>query len=151
MTTAASTTHPLSDDEMRLARESRRKLKHLAGSGRPLTVRSPRPGEETDIELPARTLAYLIVILDAMASGSAVTITPRQAELTTQQAADLLNVSRPFLIRLVENGTIPCRMVGTHRRLRLEDVVAYKEATDAQRRKVLDELAAEAQELDMGY
>ena len=129
MTTAASTTHPLSDDEIRLARESRRKLTHLAGSGCPLTVRSPRPGEETDIELPARTLVYLIEILDAMASGSAL----------------------PFLIRLVENGTIPCRMVGTHRRLRLEDVVAYKEATDARRRKALDELAAEAQELDMGY
>jgi excisionase family DNA binding protein len=76
---------------------------------------------------------------------------PQNAELTTQPAADVLNVSRPFMIRLLEEKKIPFHKGSTHRRIRLEDVLRYKETIDADRRKVLDVLAAEAQALGMGY
>jgi excisionase family DNA binding protein len=95
--------------------------------------------------------SVLQAILEDMTSGRAVTIVPQNAELTTQQAADFLNVSRPFLVQLLEQKKLPFRLVGTHRRIRFEDVSGFKENIDAERRKVLDQLAAEAQELKMGY
>jgi len=151
MATAASTSKPLSKAEVELARASSRRLAPLARSGRPLAMRVRHAGQEETIELPAGAVKLLVEILEDMASGRAVTIVPQNAELTTQQAADFLNVSRPFLIQLLEEKRIPFRLVGTHRRVRFEDVLRYKEAIDAERRKVLDELAAEAQKLGLGY
>ena len=73
------------------------------------------------------------------------------AELTTQEAADLLNVSHSFLIKLLEAGEMPYYKVGRHSRVRFKDLITYKEDIDAKREKVLDELVAQAQELGMGY
>jgi len=142
---------PPSKEDVELARASGQRLAPLARRGRPLTLRVRDAGKEQTIELPAGAVKLLQAILEDMASGRAVTIVPQNAELTTQQAADFLNVSRPFVVQLLEQKKLPYRLVGTHRRVRFEDVLRFKENIDADRRKVLDRLAAEAQELKMGY
>lgn len=149
--TAALTTNPPSKDDVELARASGQRLAPYARKGLALTFRVRDAENEEAIELPAGAVKLLMAVLEDMASGRAVTIVPQNAELTTQQAADVLNVSRPFLIGLLDERKLPFRMVGTHRRVRFEDVLNYKEATDTERRKVLGQLAAEAQELGMGY
>jgi excisionase family DNA binding protein len=108
-------------------------------------------GQERDFELPFSILSLFHRILSETAAGNAVVVYPVHAELSTQEAADLLGVSRPFLIGLTDRGEIPCRKVGKHRRILFEDLMNYKRTTDEKRARVLDELVAEAQELDMGY
>ena len=91
--------------------------------------------------------------------GDAIAMGPGKADLlgaidatgSISAAADVLYVSRPFLVQLLEKGDIPFHKIGTHRRVRYQDVIAYKNRIDAERRKALDELAAQAQELGMGY
>jgi excisionase family DNA binding protein len=152
MATAAMTSVPPSKEDIELARASGQRLAPMARRGQPLTLRVREAGQkEETIELPAGAVKLLQAILEDMASGRAVTIVPQNAELTTQQGADFLNVSRPFLVQLLEQKKLPFRLVGTHRRIRFEDVLRFKETTDAERRKVLDQLAAEAQDLKMGY
>ncbi len=142
---------PPSERESRLARTSKQVLSRYARSDQPLTVRVIDADHDEPIELPAGAVALLMDILGAMASGQGVTLIPENAELTTVQAADILNVSRPFLIRLLEEGKIPHRKVGRHRRIRMEDVMSYKQAIDREREAILDQLAADAQDQDMGY
>jgi excisionase family DNA binding protein len=108
-------------------------------------------GQRASVPIPAPVLDLVQGILVQMAQGNAVTLVPVHAELTTQQAADLLNVSRPFLIERLAQGEIPLSKVGTHGRIRLADLMAYKHAIDQQRAAALDELAARAEELGMGY
>jgi excisionase family DNA binding protein len=124
--------------------ESRRELMLQAcvGSGRRASQAVPIPG---------RVVPLLLELLQSLADGNAVMLVPHHAELTTQEAADLLNVSRPFLIGLLDAGKIPHRMVGAHRRIAAADVFQYKQREAEAREKTLAELAAEAQELNMGY
>ncbi len=142
-----------SEADSRLAEESSRSLTRLLGrqgGNLRLRVQADDESEET-VVIPAPAFRLLNDILTEMAKGNAVTLIPVHAELTTQQAADILNVSRPFLVGLVEEGKIPCRKVGTHRRIRFQDLLQYKRQVDQQRLKALEELAAQAQELGMGY
>jgi len=151
-TTFPETVTPTEADT-RLAEESSRRLARLLGK-RHRTLRLSVQADddvEQSVAIPVAAFRLLADILTQMAQGNAVTLMPIHAELTTQQAADLLNVSRPFLIRLIEDGQIPFRRVGTHRRIRFDDLMAYKQKVDQGRLKALEELAAEAQKHGMGY
>ena len=103
------------------------------------------------IELPTSALRLLVDVLSELALGNAVRIVPVHAKLTTQEAADLLNVSRPHLIKLLENGAIPYHMTGKHRRVRFDDLVEYKTRRDEASAKAMKALAQQAQALQMGY
>lgn len=142
-----------SDGDIALARESGRVLSMV------LQTRADTQqidlhddtGAVRTVRIPTSALRLLLDVLTEIGQGNAVSIIPIHAELTSQEAADVLNVSRPFLVQLLEKGDIPFHKTGTHRRVRYQDVIAYKERIDAQRRKALDELAAQAQDLGMGY
>ena len=101
--------------------------------------------------LPDAAVALIRRMLADMAAGHPVTLLPAEGELTTFQAAHVLNVSRPFVIKLIDDGELPHRMVGTHRRIPVEAVLAYKQRLDQESDAAMDELVRQAQELDMGY
>jgi len=103
------------------------------------------------IELPTTALRLLADILGELADGNAVQIVPVHAELTTQEAADLLNVSRPHLVKLLEDGEIPFHRTGKHRRVRLADLMQYKEARMRASEATMAELTRLSQELGLGY
>lgn len=107
--------------------------------------------ESEDLILPGYAINLLLTMLTEMSKGNAITVMPIHAELSTQETAELLNVSRPHLVDLLEQGKMPFRKVGTHRRVLANDVFDYKQRIDEARFKALDELAAQAQELGMGY
>jgi len=151
MTALAHRQPPPSAHETALARISGQRLSRYAKLKTSLTVQVIEPKQEQPLELPAGAVQMLMDILEAMAMGRGVTIIPENAELTTVQAAEILNVSRPFFIKLLDEGAIPHRKVGKHRRVRMEDVVQYKQKIDCEREAVLDLLVAEAQQHDMGY
>lgn len=103
------------------------------------------------VVIPTKALHLLVVILSSMAQGKAISLIPADSELSTQQAAQMLNVSRPHLVKLLEEGAIPFKKVGTHRRVLLEDLVAYQTQQQQIRNEQLQFLAQQAQELGLGY
>lgn len=151
ITTITAHPHTLPDTESSaLARTSAEELSRLLGQ-MPGVERAHVKLDGNDLILPRQALALLRDLLVEMAQGNAVTIVPTQAELTTQEAANILNVSRPHLVKLLEEGTIPFSKTGTHRRIRYQDLMAYRDQRDQESKEALDQLVSQAQEHDMGY
>lgn len=143
--------HLPTEAEVEQAKHSSRTLSKYAGADRvQLSLRGSN-GESDELVLPGHVVQILLDVMAEMAQGNAVSLVPYHQEISTQEAANLLNVSRPFLVGLLEKGEIPFRKVGTHRRVKLQDVLAYKERVDNQRRKALDELTRLSQDEGMGY
>jgi excisionase family DNA binding protein len=135
--------------EASLALESSRLLAACIGQGESARLRLI--DGEADVTVPVSAIHMLVDILNQMAQGNAVSLVPIHAELTTQQAADLLNVSRPFLVKQLEAGAIPFYKVGRHRRVRFSDLMAYRDQLDQQSSEAADALAAQAQDMGLGY
>lgn len=133
-----------------LAHASAGELSHLLAT-LPEAERASVKLDGHDLILPRQALALLRDILVEMAQGNAVTIVPTHAELTTQEAADILNVSRPHLIKLLNDNVIAYSKTGTHRRIRYQDLMAYKAEREYRSMDALDALTEQAQHLDMGY
>ncbi len=146
MKTTADTPYGMpSERDAALAERAGRALETLIDGAQPVSARF---GDET-VALPTLAARLLRDILDRMANGKAVALTSLDAELTTRQAAELLQVSRTHLVQLLDAGRIPCRMVGSHRRVRAEDILAWRRETESRRREALDELTARDQELGL--
>ena len=137
-------------EEARQAELAARSFASVPRGGSP-TLRVATTAETPPVEIPAAAFRMFLEILNQMAKGNAVTLVPTHHELTTQQAADLLHVSRPYLVKLLEAGEIPHHKVGTRRRLKFQDLMAYMEKVRGESKEALDALAAQAQELGMGY
>lgn len=103
------------------------------------------------LKIPKRALSLLFEILSNMAHGKSLTLIPSDTEVSTQQAADMLKVSRPHLVKLLEEGEIPFKKVGTHRRIELNNLIAYEKRLKENRIEKLDFLAKQAQDLNLGY
>lgn len=109
------------------------------------------PLKDTQITIPSEVFPLIVDALNAVSHNETVTLLPHEAELTTQEASELLNVSRPYLVKLLDEGIIPSRKVGVYRRVKARDVMQYKQAERQRQESILDELTKEAQDLNLGY
>lgn len=147
MTTGILEPTTLPDVETEAAAEAARSLlSQIRDDGAPVPI---RVGDDQPVLIPASALRLFVSILARLGNGEGIVVLPRQAELSTQQAAEVLNVSRPFLVELIKNGELPARKVGTHRRVLLSDLLAYKHRDDSQREAVLRRLAEQTQALGL--
>ena len=150
LTTLDKTTKPVvpSLEDIQLAKESSKKIAELNINGAEHIAKLViTDNHGLEIKLSKSMFLALTEIIQEMAAGKAVMLIPVDAELTTQEAADLLNVSRPYFVKLIDEGKIPCRTVGRYRRVRYEDLLKYQQLADARRQSAMDSLVAQAQEL----
>ena len=143
--------HLPTQPEVEAAKVSSRMLSKYADADRVQMSLRGSNGQAEDLVLPGSVLQLLLDILSEMAKGNAISLVPIHHELSTQEAANLLNVSRPHLVSLLEKGDLPFRKVGAHRRVMARDVLEYKARIDGLRQVALDELTALSQENGMGY
>lgn len=143
--------HLPNQSEMDQAKVSSRTLSKYADVDRVLLSLKGSGGESDDLVLPGHVLQILLDVLSEVSKGNAISLIPYHQEISTQEAANLLKVSRPFLVGLLEKGEMPFHKVGAHRRVALTDVLAYKERTNNLRARALDELTAMSQNEYVGY
>lgn len=146
----------LPEQETALARTSSETLSHfmsggISGGDAPLSLRltNPDTGEAMEAIVPAVAVRLLADVLAKLSEGQAVTLMPLHAELSTQQAADLLGVSRPYFVKLLEQGKLPFRKVGEQRRVRYAHLLGYLEQERHESRLALDELVALSEEMGL--
>jgi excisionase family DNA binding protein len=140
------------DSEVRMALESSRTLaSRKLGKKASVRIRLGDDDSSEGVIVPTSAVRLFLHLLVEMSHGNAVTLIPTHTELTTQQAADLLNVSRPYVEKLLDEGKIPSRLIGKYRRVRFDDLMAFKRKDDEARSEILNQLAQEAQELGLGY
>ena len=143
----------LSAEEIALARLSSQELSAVMesnGEAQQLNV-IDKSGTTHEVQIPSSALKLMIEVLTQLGQGNSVSITPIHAELTTQEAADLLNMSRPTLIKLLDAGGLPHSRKGNRRKVAYSDVILYMQKLEQQRIEALDELSALDQDLGMGY
>jgi excisionase family DNA binding protein len=142
-----------SESDVEVAKVSSRKLASVAGQKKAITqVQIVAGGHSREvIDLPTSAMKLLLRILTEMGKGNAVTLMPIHAQLTTQQAAELLGVSRPFVVKELKSGKLNYQMAGTHRRIQYSDLMEYKAKMRQEHDSAMDELVKQAQELGMGY
>ena len=146
MSTALSDRTP-TDEEARVASQAAALMASaLSDRGLPFVV--AKEDGHTEVRLPPALGQLVLDVLIQIARGRMVTVLPYDASLTTKEAADLLNVSRPHLTKLLKEGAIPYHRVGSHRRVRAEDVVTYRQVRETEREEALDELQRLGQEFD---
>jgi len=142
----------LPEPEQRLARRSQETLSHfLPGGVEPVTLRfaDPRSGEQIEATVPAAAMRVLVEALGQMAAGRPVTLVPLHAELSTQQAAELMGVSRPYFVKLLEQGRIPFRRVGEQRRVRYQDLLLYLDEYERAAAAAASQMTMDAQDLGL--
>lgn len=145
-----------SKEEVELAKAAQRCIVSALDDSRAVNIAIVEDGVETLddsplLKLPPKVLRLIADLLGALAQGKAVTIMPKELDVTTQEAARFLNVSRPYVIGLLDANKMPYHKVGTHRRIRFEDLVRYKEDRMIASEKAIQALVDQAQELELGY
>jgi excisionase family DNA binding protein len=136
------------ETEAAIARKAAERLLGVAKANQDVTLHV-EGASHIAIPLPAKAVQFMLTVLTAMAEGQAISVIPHEAELSTKQAADFLNVSRPYICKLIDEGKLPARMVNRHRRVKFADLVAFETASRTERREALAEMAREARELGL--
>jgi len=149
--TVSNTLSLPAEHEVQVARQGRNRLaSYLTKGSRTQSIQLIDDKNNAHlVEVPTAALHLLVNILDEFASGNAVEVVPIHSKLTTQEAANLLNVSRPYLIKLLEEGKLPFHYVGSHRRIRFDDLIAFREEQDRKSEEAMTELVRLSEEMGL--
>lgn len=149
MNSTAEISFSLGDLSPELLAQFQQRLQQLQGAAARRSAVALKIGQEPELALPDAVVNFLLQALQQAAAGKKVVLADADAEISPEKAAALLHVSRPFLVKQLDSGAIPFHWVGTHRRLRLADVLAYKQKRQAQSRELLRQMREEAEELGL--